>query len=964
MANTIGALVVRLGLDAAEFTSGLTKSEYQAKKLADSINKKVATAASYAGISIAAMGVAAAGAMVAVDRLIKQAGNFQDLAEKTGANAQALASFAVAAGTTETAMDLIAKASVKLSVGLSKVDDESKGAGAALAAIGIPLKEFKSLDPGQQMEVLAQKLSEFEDGAGKTAIAVALFGKAGADLLPFLKEMGEGVGRVNILTAQQIKLADEYADRQARARTELNLYAQALATEAIPALTAVTDATKDLIKELLGLDGSARELKASGAILDFAESAALGLATVLESAIAVAKGIRAIGGSFQAVYADAKLLISLTPTGAVGGIIAGDDGPAKLLEKRNKAAADANQRYLDLWNDDGTKITAAIKKSFADQRRLLDPENSRENRRFASQAAQATGPKKKINTAGLVEGAGSSAGAVLRKELDGHLKEIREFAEQQRDGYAFANQYLRGVYDDGITSLADFFEKQKSIRDAGLQAQLAGLDAEIAALQEYKSKAAKPEERVAAENKIAEAVQNRAGVIQRASQSNILATQDEAKAFKQLAYNYYDFLAGVQTLQGNTAGASAIRIAKQTQEAQELLTKVGFDPTAAQAQAEAYGKLLTQTEALSRAQSDYGRLVESAGVKERTALLDAQAAGLSEVETLRQIGTIRQDALGAMGEMVVKARELAEALGTPEARLFADKLALQFRQAAAEADPLIAKVRDIGREMGQGIAGEFESALLAKGKSMRERVLGLFEGISDQIQRTLVKNLVTKPLEDYLTNLIGGNGVTGGGLLAGLFGTGKAAANTPQQAFRVSEIAAQAAETTALTASITAQNLAYTTGTSAMAALTAAAASAAAALNSIAVSGGGGLSGLFGGGSFGSLNPANGAFLNDGGFLEFAGSLGFATGGVALPGSAHRVNEYGPELLEDVNGRQFLMAGSRRAKITPLGKGGGGDTYIVQVNATQGMTREQAMNQGRDIQRGMQAQAARRSRNT
>jgi hypothetical protein len=974
MANAVGSLVVKLGLDAAEFTRGLTKSEYQAKQFADGLSNKIAVGVVKAEIAMQALGKAVQLVTHAIPDLIGQAGHFQDLAEKTGANAEALAAMSVAAKVGGVDLHTMAKASVNLSVGLAKINDESKGVGAALKAIGIPLKEFKALDPAAQMQRIAQALGGLKDSGAKTAIADALFGKlghgqGGADMLPFLKELGEGVGRVNILTAEQIKLADEFADRQARARAEINLYAQALATEAIPALTAVTNATKDLIKEFLGLDGSVNELKASGAILDFAESAALGLATVLESAIGVAKGIRAIGGSIQSVYADAKLLISLTPAGRVTGMITGAESPAELLEKRNKIAHEANQRYVDLWNYDGTKITTAIKKSFAEQRRLLDPENRREAARFARQADQAGG-KRDVNTDALVKGTkhgASSAGAVLRKELDGQLKAIREFAEQQRDGYAFANQYLRGVYDDGITSLADFFEKQGAIRDAGLQAQLAALDKEIAALEAYKSKAVKPEDRVAAENKIAEAVQHRAGVIQRASQSNILATQDEAKAFKQLAYSYYDFLAGVQTLQGNTAGASAIRIAKQTQEAQELLTKVGFDPSAAQAQAEAYGKLLTQTEALSRAQNDYGRLVETAGIKERTALLDAQASGLSEIDTLRQIGAIRQDALGAMGEMVVKARELAAALGTPEAALFAEKLALQFKQAAAEADPLLQKVRDIGREMGQGIAGQFEEALLARGKTMKERVLGLVNGISDTIQRSLTKTFITKPLEDYLSNLIGGT-ASGGGLLGGLFGSGKksnvAGPGDPGWGMDLGG----AGEMASLTASMTAQTMAYTTGTTALAALTMAANSAAAALSSISMSGGGG------GGMFGFLGSAGQAAfsqttLGSSGFgtglaygnMDIGGFL--ATGGPALPNTNYRVNEQGPELL-DVNGKSFLMMGNQRGKVTPLGKGGGGDTWNISVQADRGMTPEQTMNYGRNLRRGMQSQAARRGRET
>jgi hypothetical protein len=41
------------------------------------------------------------------------------------------------------------------------------------------------------MNDVALKLAEFEDGAGKTAIAMELFGKSGATMLPFLKDLAE-----------------------------------------------------------------------------------------------------------------------------------------------------------------------------------------------------------------------------------------------------------------------------------------------------------------------------------------------------------------------------------------------------------------------------------------------------------------------------------------------------------------------------------------------------------------------------------------------------------------------------------------------------------------------------------------------------------------------------------------------------------------------------------------------------
>jgi hypothetical protein len=977
MANTIGQLVVRLGLDAAEFTSGLTKSEYEAKKLARSIDKAIGQAASIATTAIIGIGAAAATAFYAADRLIKQAGDFQDLAEKTGASAEAMASLSVAAKIGGTDMAAVAETSIKLTKNLSKINDESKGAGAALKAIGIPLKEFKQLDPAAQMERLAKALAGFEDGPGKTAVMEALV-RGGAQLLPFLKELGEGVGRVNILTKEQITLADEYSDKQARAKALLNAYAQAMATQAAPAMTVFTEAMTEVIKELLKVDEASGDLKGSSAVKEFAESAARSLAVLGDGAFAVAQSVILIGKSYGIAAA------------IVGAVSRGEFQAAIDLAKEARA--------------EGAKMKFSLG--------LQDKVEAGFSRLAQTGAGGALPPKKpKVDTSGLADGgagAAGSAGAALRKTLDGQLKIIREFAEQQKDAYEFANQLAKGRYQDGLTSLADLHAKQKELRAAALQAELNAIDEQSAAwAKARKNPLLKEPERIDLDNKIAESAQKRAGIVEDAANREKLTLLENERAVKANAYAYYDLLAAMKGMAGDTAGASALRIAKQTQEAQELLTRIGFDPTAAEEQAKAYGKSLTQTDALSRAQNDYGRLVEEAGIKERNALLDAQAAGASEIDTLRQIGAVRTDALGAMGEMVVKARELAAALGTPEAALFAEKMALQFRQAAAEAEPLLQKVRDIGREMGQGIASSVEEALLARGKTLRERVLGMFTGISDQIQRILVKNLITKPLEDYLTKIIGGNGQSsgGGGLLGNLFGLGKKnplgesagvpdvagpgdagwgmdlgrdatgiAAQAAQTATLTASIAAQnvayttgAAAMTTLTASITGQNVAYATGTTAMAALTAAANAAAAALSAVAASGGGGggaggLGSLFGmGGGGGTFTSTTGL---EGMSPETLALFGMATGGTAMPGSIHPVNEYGPELL-DVRGKQFLMMGNKRGKVTPLGKGGGaGDTYIVQVNATPGVSSQQALNQGREIRRGIQLQAVRRGRDS
>lgn len=149
--------------------------------------------------TIAATGLIAAA--VAFDHLAKSAGDFQDMAEKTGDTAENIASLAVAAKVGGVQMETVVGAANKLTKGLTGVDDESKAAGAAIAALGLNLAEFKQLKPADQMEAVAKALDGFQDGAGKSAVAMALFGKSGAEMMPFLKELSGETGRQNILTS-------------------------------------------------------------------------------------------------------------------------------------------------------------------------------------------------------------------------------------------------------------------------------------------------------------------------------------------------------------------------------------------------------------------------------------------------------------------------------------------------------------------------------------------------------------------------------------------------------------------------------------------------------------------------------------------------------------------------------------------------------------------------------------------
>ena len=259
----------------------------------------------FATVTVAGFTAIASGATAAAvgfDRLVKSAGNFQDLAEQVGASAEGLASLSVSASVGGTSMDEVSGFAIRLTKNLTGVDDESTKAGAALKALGLDIEDLKAADPADQMERIAKALDTFDDGTGKTAVMEAL-AKGGAKLLPFLKELAAEGGRQVILTKEMIEQADAYADSQARSRAKLSIYAQALATEAIPALTAFQDALTDTAKEMMGVAEGATDLKTNDGVREFAKGAVGALGFVVDAADGVYRVVSIIGKSIGAIGA-------------------------------------------------------------------------------------------------------------------------------------------------------------------------------------------------------------------------------------------------------------------------------------------------------------------------------------------------------------------------------------------------------------------------------------------------------------------------------------------------------------------------------------------------------------------------------------------------------------------------------------------------------------------------------------
>lgn len=354
--RSLGTLTYDLVAKIGGFTAGMTEAERAADKSAKEIErsmKSIGVASVAVGTAIGSVladGIRAAAA--AFPELIDQAAAFQDIADKTGGSAEGFANFAVSAKVAGVEMDTIATASTKLSKALFDTDEESKGAAQGLKSLGLSIKELQGLRPDEQMKKVAEAFGQFADGSNKAAVAQQIFTKQGPELLKFFKDYVDNGGDVNILTAEMIQKADDFADAQTRLRAQLTLTASAFATEFITPAEALIKVIKDAALEIYNMDTAAAKLGSQQAIKQFAEDTGRALAGAIDY---VKQSVREFQVLVDFVTQSAQAVRQIGDLNFAGAAQTGADfrkkyGLDELGRKIGGAGEDAAKTYVQRFN--------------------------------------------------------------------------------------------------------------------------------------------------------------------------------------------------------------------------------------------------------------------------------------------------------------------------------------------------------------------------------------------------------------------------------------------------------------------------------------------------------------------------------------------------------------------------------------------------------------------------------------
>lgn len=200
-----------------------------------------------------------AGGAAALTAAVTSAANFADemgkAAQKVGTTTEALSGLKHAADLSDVSFETLQKGMEKLARNADMAIGGSKEAAEAFKRIKIDPAQFK--DSSELFTAVAEKLSKLPDGAQKTAIAMQLLGKSGAEMLPLLnggasglKAMADEAERLGIIVGgDAAKAAETYNDNMERMAAAGKGISLQLVNQLTPAMAEISNAMIAAAKE-------------------------------------------------------------------------------------------------------------------------------------------------------------------------------------------------------------------------------------------------------------------------------------------------------------------------------------------------------------------------------------------------------------------------------------------------------------------------------------------------------------------------------------------------------------------------------------------------------------------------------------------------------------------------------------------------------------------------------------------
>jgi len=674
----------------------------QTKTAFDSIKRGLGgltdTARSVNGL-LANLGVAVsvAGLTAMVKSAIDTGDALDEMSQRVGVSVETLSVWKPAAEQSGVSGESFEKGLRKLSTTMLEAATGSEEAARNFAAVGVAFKNQDGTLRGTDAVLLdlAERFKAMPDGAEKTALAVRLFGKSGAELIPFLNQGRDGI---NELSAEMQALGVQMSGETAAQAGEFNDALDKLKLASTSIGNQIIASLLPALNDMAG--GMVESAKEGGTLRVILDGVVLVLKTLALGAATVGKAFVALGEAIGAGVAAAVEALKGNTPGAKA-IIA--DLKGSLIKRLDELAEFRDSLF------DPKPIEVKTPKIQADPTLL-----ERMGR-----------PKPAQDTSG-------AQAALIKARLDAELALLKDGLKRQQTA-------LDAALEDRLVSVRDYYAQKTAVEQREIDAEIARKQQELARSQQMATGGKSENERLKAKAEVAKVeadlitLNNRRADIEQANaRAAAQAERELADALAQAREELAQITGTATDADRQAAIARSYRdlrarlAAESDADGVSLVDRL-IDVKAAQANLAALEAQWRQvTERLRNAQ-------EAIGIQQ-------QAGLLTEAQARQQIVALQQQSAAEMERLLPTMQQAAQAIG-PDAVIRVQAWRNELERTRLTVDELAPLWNRIGESFGGALNGMITGA-----QTWRSALASIFQQVAD----AFLQQIVIQPFQQWM----------------------------------------------------------------------------------------------------------------------------------------------------------------------------------------------------------------------
>ncbi|MBV6522940.1 MAG: hypothetical protein MNPFHGCM_03105 [Gemmatimonadaceae bacterium] len=646
------------------------------------------------------VGVSLAGIGAMIKSSIDSADALDEMAQRTGIAVESLSLLVPAAELSAVSTEKFEAGLKKLATGMLEAATGSEASAQNFEALGVAVQNQDGTlrDSEQVLLDLADRFQAMPDGAEKAALAVDIFGKAGAEMIPFLNQGREGIGALKQEAAELgLQLSADTAAQAGNfndALDKLKLATQSIGNQIIASLLpALNDMAGGMVES--AKQGGTLRVILDGIVLVL-KTLALGAATVGKAFVALGE---AIGGGVAAAVEALK-----GNTDGAKAIIA--DLKGSLIQRLDELASFRDSLF------DPKPIEVKAPRIQADPellQRLTKPK--------AGKAAQ------------------DSTGAqttLMKAQLDA------EFA-LLKDGLARQQTALDAALEDRLISVRDYYTQKTAIEQREVDAEIARKQQERARSQQVATTGKSENDRLKAKAEVAKAEADlitlnnrRLGLEQANARKAAQAERELADALAQAR----EELAQITGTATDTDRQAAIersyrdlraRLAAESDADGVSLIDRLINVKAAQAN-------------LAALEAQWRQVTERLRNAQEAIQTQQQAGLLTEAQARQQIVALQQQSATEMERLLPTMQQAAQAIG-PDAVIRVQAWRNELDRTKLTVDEMAPLWNRIGESFGGALNGMITGA-----QTWRSALASIFQQVAD----AFLQQIVIQPFQQWI----------------------------------------------------------------------------------------------------------------------------------------------------------------------------------------------------------------------